>query len=162
MARLPAPGGDNGTWGVILNDYLAVSLDATGALNADTVGTTQIANNAVTSAKIQNYGTANGVASLDASALIPDSQLPTRLSSSTLNSTYAAAAAALPTGGTTGQQLQKTSGSNYAVSWANPGFATVSVVNGSEARPSASFVLWVGGSTQPTNMAIGDVWMKAV
>lgn len=38
-------------------------------------------------------------------------------------------------------------------------FAWQTVTTGSEARPSADHVLWVGGSTQPTNMAIGDIWM---
>ncbi|MDB5160496.1 MAG: hypothetical protein JWO99_759 [Candidatus Saccharibacteria bacterium] len=31
-ARLPIPGSDNGTWGVILNDFLGVSLDTNGTL----------------------------------------------------------------------------------------------------------------------------------
>jgi hypothetical protein len=32
MSRLPQPGGDPDTWGTILNDYLAVSLDTSGNL----------------------------------------------------------------------------------------------------------------------------------
>jgi hypothetical protein len=32
MSRLPTPGGDNGDWGNILNDYLAVSLNSDGTL----------------------------------------------------------------------------------------------------------------------------------
>jgi len=31
MARLPQPGGDNGNWGSILNDYLSTSLNADGS-----------------------------------------------------------------------------------------------------------------------------------
>lgn len=52
MARLPQPGGDTNTWGEVLNDYLSQSLASDGTLKAGVVGTTQIANNAVTSAKI--------------------------------------------------------------------------------------------------------------
>ncbi len=37
MSRLPTPGGDNGTWGTILNDYLEVSHDSAGALKASAV-----------------------------------------------------------------------------------------------------------------------------
>jgi hypothetical protein len=37
MARLPNPGGDDNTWGQILNDYLSVSHDADGTLKADAV-----------------------------------------------------------------------------------------------------------------------------
>lgn len=32
MSRLPQPGGDQDTWGTILNDYLSVSIESTGAL----------------------------------------------------------------------------------------------------------------------------------
>lgn len=52
MARLPIPGSDDGTWGDILNTYLQVSLDSEGAINDGVVGTDQIANDAVTNAKI--------------------------------------------------------------------------------------------------------------
>lgn len=39
---------------------------------------------------------------------------------------------------------------------------TVQVVTGSEVRPSFGSVLWVGGTTQPTNMAENtDIWFKA-
>lgn len=34
MPRLPVPGSDNGNWGEILNEYLEVSLNADGSLNA--------------------------------------------------------------------------------------------------------------------------------
>ena len=54
MARLPSPGGDNGTWGIILNDYLSVSLDTDGAIKPNTIGSTQLINNAVTTTKIAN------------------------------------------------------------------------------------------------------------
>lgn len=42
MARLPIPGSDNQQWGNILNDYLSVAHDSSGALKADSVGNTQI------------------------------------------------------------------------------------------------------------------------
>ena len=32
MSRLPTPGQDNGTWGIVLNDYLGVARKATGDL----------------------------------------------------------------------------------------------------------------------------------
>ncbi len=160
MARLPTPGGDNGTWGIILNDFLDVSFSATGTLKANTVGTTQISDGAVTVAKISGAGTGSSVATLSG-GVVPDAQLPTRLGASQLNSSYAALAAALTSGGSTGQILRKNTGVSYDSSWVNPGFANVSVSTGSEARPAATFVLWVGGTTQPTNMAVGDVWMKA-
>ncbi|RYX78478.1 SGNH/GDSL hydrolase family protein [bacterium] len=42
MARLPQPGGDNGNWGSILNDYLAQSHDQNGALKPGVVGSSQL------------------------------------------------------------------------------------------------------------------------
>jgi hypothetical protein len=39
---------------------------------------------------------------------------------------------------------------------------SVTVVTGNEARPAAAnTVLWKGGSTRPTNIAAGDIWLKA-
>ena len=40
------------------------------------------------------------------------------------------------------------------------GGVPVLVATGSEARPTADTVLWIGGSTQPTNMANGDLWFS--
>lgn len=42
MARLPQPGGDEGNWGSILNDYLLAAHDASGVLRADSVQETQL------------------------------------------------------------------------------------------------------------------------
>lgn len=39
-----------------------------------------------------------------------------------------------------------------------PGF--VFVTTGSETRPSASHVIWVGGATRPTNSLAGDLWLS--
>lgn len=43
MPRLPIPGADTGSWGDVLNDYLSVAHDSSGALKAGAVGDTQIA-----------------------------------------------------------------------------------------------------------------------
>ena len=39
MARLPVPGSDDGTWGTILNDFLAVEINSDGTLKIRTDGT---------------------------------------------------------------------------------------------------------------------------
>lgn len=52
MARLPQPGGDDGQWGAILNDYLTQSLTTTGDLRDNVVTTTTISDGAVTEAKL--------------------------------------------------------------------------------------------------------------
>ena len=145
--------------GVILNDFLSQSLASDGTLLANTVGTAQIADGAVTVAKIAGAGTGNSVATLS-SGVIPEAQLPSLIRPSTLGDFIGSVTGAL-TGGTAGQLLRKDSSTEGDSSWVNPPFANVTVSTGSEARPAASFVMWVGGTTQPTNMAVGDVWMKA-
>jgi hypothetical protein len=49
MARLPTPGSDDGTWGDVLNDFLAQVHTTDGQLKTDSVGTAQIQDNAITS-----------------------------------------------------------------------------------------------------------------
>ena len=52
MARLPTPGGDNGNWGNILNEYLSESHNNDGSLKSDSVGSAQLQDNAVSAAQI--------------------------------------------------------------------------------------------------------------
>jgi hypothetical protein len=54
MTRLPAPGGDDGTWGDILNAYLEVSHNADGTLASNTVATSQIQTGAVTNTQLDS------------------------------------------------------------------------------------------------------------
>lgn len=54
MARLPQPGGDNGNWGDILNDYLSQSLKPDGTLQDNTVTANTLAPNSVTNAALAN------------------------------------------------------------------------------------------------------------
>ncbi len=52
MARLPQVGGDNGSWGAILNDFLSQSHAADGTLAVDSVGAPQLKPSSVTNAAI--------------------------------------------------------------------------------------------------------------
>lgn len=52
MARLPTPGGDNGNWGTILNDFLSQSLKTNGLIKDNAVTANTIAPNSVTSAAL--------------------------------------------------------------------------------------------------------------
>jgi hypothetical protein len=51
MPRLPQPGGDNGNWGQILNDFLSQSIDNDGSLKPTAVASS-IPDNAITVSKI--------------------------------------------------------------------------------------------------------------
>lgn len=39
MPQLPTVGGNNNTWGDVLNEYLSVSLDTDGTIKADAIST---------------------------------------------------------------------------------------------------------------------------
>lgn len=76
------------------------------------------------------------------------------------------AGAGVPSAGTTGQLLAKSSDTDYATEWidaptvAASGVVSVLVATGSEVRPTADTVLWIGGGTQPANMANNDLWFS--
>jgi hypothetical protein len=75
-------------------------------------GTTQS-----TAADLTGYATETYV---NSQGFITSSALTPYLLSATAATTYAPIAAAVPTGGTTGQVLTKTSATNYALSWTTP------------------------------------------
>lgn len=54
MARLPQPGGDKGTWGDILNEYLSQSLKGDGTLKDNIVTNSSVAPDAITATEIQD------------------------------------------------------------------------------------------------------------
>jgi hypothetical protein len=57
MARLPQPGGDNGSWGSVLNEYLAIAHNSNGTLKNNSVETAHIADSAVTASKLASSNT---------------------------------------------------------------------------------------------------------
>ncbi len=59
MSRLPQPGGDNGNWGTVLNDYLSQVLKSDGTLKDNAVTSTTIADNAITAASITDGSITN-------------------------------------------------------------------------------------------------------
>jgi hypothetical protein len=61
MARLPLPGGDNGNWGNILNDYLSQVHKADGTLKDGSVTNTTIAADAVNATSIADGSITNGL-----------------------------------------------------------------------------------------------------
>jgi len=54
MARLPSPGGDNGNWGDILNDFLSQIHNGDGTLKANSVSAAALAPGAVDTASLQD------------------------------------------------------------------------------------------------------------
>lgn len=81
MAKLPTPGGDEGSWGDILNDFLLQEHNPDGSLKkaAGITAATNTANNALTTANAavpaSQKGQPNGVATLDGSGKVPQSQI---------------------------------------------------------------------------------------
>jgi hypothetical protein len=65
--RLPVPGGDDGNWGTILNDFLGVEHDVDGTLKpSGTISSLQ---------KLNEKGVALGYASLDSTSKVPTANL---------------------------------------------------------------------------------------
>lgn len=83
MARLPIPGGDDGAWGQVLNDFLSVSHASDGTL---TSGAVTSAGAAADSAVVHNTGaeTVAGTKTFSSSPVVPT---PT-LGSQAANKTY--------------------------------------------------------------------------
>jgi len=52
--RMPIPGGDDGTWSTILNNFLNVSFNDSGKLENDTVSSFQILNGSILGADISS------------------------------------------------------------------------------------------------------------
>ena len=60
MARLPVPGGDTGSWGQILNDFLNQAHNADGSLKTGAVTPSSLADNSVTQSKLSATGATSG------------------------------------------------------------------------------------------------------
>ena len=73
MTRLPTPGGDDNTWGNILNDFLSVEHATDGSLKLRSDGTLSGKEDKT------NKGAADGYASLDGNGRLPLAQLPAQL-----------------------------------------------------------------------------------
>jgi hypothetical protein len=131
MSRLPNPGGDDGQWGNILNDFLAQALDSTtGALKPNAVGTAQIQSNAVGSAQIQSN--AVGTAQIQTNAVTA-----AQLQSNTIDNTHiqsnAVGTVQIQDGSVTAPKLSASGPSagqvlgydGTAISWSSPTGGTV-------------------------------------
>lgn len=69
MARLPVPGGDDGSWGNILNEYLSQSLNTDGTLKTGAISSAG-------AERASNKGVAGGYAPLDGTGKVPLANLP--------------------------------------------------------------------------------------
>lgn len=93
MARLPQPGADNGTWGEVLNDFLSTAHNTDGSLkDIPQSKITSLTTSLAGKLDVSQKGTANGIASLDGTGKLLDTQVPTRLGASELNTTITTAA----------------------------------------------------------------------
>lgn len=67
MSRLPVPGGDVGSWGSVLNDFLGQSLAADGAIKASVVGASQVQDGSLPKTKLDSSAQSS-LAKADAAA----------------------------------------------------------------------------------------------
>lgn len=112
MARLPNPGGDEGQWGGILNDFLGQSHNADGSLKDDVISSSKLADGAVSASHLHATNGTNGqVLTRDTSEQggLAWTTPSTDGSGSTSNG--------LPPGGDDDQVLAKASATDYDVTW---------------------------------------------
>jgi len=73
MARLPQPGGDSGTWGAILNEFLTESHNTDGSLKSNTVTPDTLSSATPTSGQVLSYDGTNLVwTTVSGSGTVPD------------------------------------------------------------------------------------------
>ncbi|QQG50550.1 MAG: hypothetical protein HZB75_03375 [Candidatus Saccharibacteria bacterium] len=65
MARLPEPGGDDGQWGLLLNEYLSVSHNPSGTLKADSISSAAPDASSSTKGVVQLASSSEAIAGTD-------------------------------------------------------------------------------------------------
>ena len=140
MSRLPNPGGDVGTWGDILNDYLSQTHNSDGTLKENVVTGEALAPNAVHAA---NLVTQEGV---DGQVLVHDST---------------AAGGIKWDNPALASHQHAISDIDSLAATLNSLPTIVPTSTGNEVRPTATTVFWIGGTTKPTNMQAGDLWFTS-
>ena len=94
MARLPTPGGDEGDWGTVLNNFLEQAHDtSTGLIKTGSVAKSQLVSSVQTSLDAADNaipssqkGAASGVATLDGSTKLTAAQLPSNVATKSSSS----------------------------------------------------------------------------
>ena len=150
MARLPTPGGDDGTWGTVLNDYLSQVHAADGTLKASVVTTSQISALNVPTAGYNLSYTATGFQWVAPSA---HSHAGADISSGTVDIARLPVAAS---GTSSTTQVIRADDTRLLAN------VTRVLHNGTAypARPTgATYVEWVGPTT-PAGAVNGDTWVN--
>jgi hypothetical protein len=183
MARLPKPGSDQGKWGEILNDYLSQAHDDDGKLKNNSVGSSQLQDNAITPAKLspalqsQLSSLATGGRDVELHAttthlqwryiptidepnpawtnLIALSELKGDRGDTGPVGPQGIPGQGVPIGGITSQVLVKNSDTDYDMSWAeSPG--------GSSDAEVASYIAADGSETVAALDAKGKAWATLI
>jgi hypothetical protein len=150
MARLPTPGGDDGTWGAVLNDYLSQVHAADGTLKTGVVSTSQI--NAI-NGPTAGYNLTYGASGFQWIAPAAHSHDGSAINAGTVGVAYLPVAAS---GTVSSTQVVRADDTRLLAN------VTRVLHNGTDypARPvGATYVEWVG-PTQPAAAVNGDTWVS--
>lgn len=93
MARLPQPGGDDGTWGQVLNDFLSQTHNADGTLKSSIVQASNLAPNAVSNTALASSSVTNSTLAVSGGS---DGQVLTKDSTQSGGIKWATAVASTP------------------------------------------------------------------
>lgn len=155
MARLPQPGGDDGTWGEVLNEFLTVSHASDGTIKSGAVNVSalQVSSGADGQVLTKDAGAAGGFSWADAPV--------TSVAGKTGAVSLVKADVGLSDVDNTSDATKPVSGPQQTA--LNGKLSWVDVVGANTQRPAgASRVVWIGGTVQPVNMTAGDIWMQEI
>lgn len=164
MARLPTPGGDDGTWGTILNDYLGVQHNADGTHNLSLDGLSDVSTVGATSGQVLKFNGTTWVADTD-NAGSSDPAVGGDLSGTASNAQIVAGAvgaAELADSSVTEPKLDASNlpSSGQVLSWNGTNFTWVNQTSNTGYVQGDGIAKITVGVTAPTAPAVGDLWVN--
>lgn len=150
MSRLPTPGGDQGTWGNVLNDFLAQSHNNDGTLKSDSIGAAQLQAGSVGSTSIADDA-------ITAAKLADDSVAATSIQAGVITDSHISASAAISVSKLSGLGDSATRDVGTAAGTVAAGDAVVYLAGTQTVTGDKAFT---GAITVPTPMANTDAANK--
>lgn len=164
MGRLPQPGGDKGTWGDVLNDYLLTSHNADGTVKSGAVTTDAVAGSSLKASKLS---TTNSGAAGNALTLASGGDMTWV----DMGATYATQASVASTYATQASLSAYATSASVSSTYATQAALTAHAGSSSDPHAAAGYALMIGGgrkifvqsadpaATPSNNVQDGDLWI---
>lgn len=163
MARLPTPGGDDGTWGTILNDYLGTEHNADGTHNLALGALNNVDTTGATNGQVLKFNGTTWVAGTDNTGS-SDPTMGGDLSGTASNAQIVAGAVGVTELASDAVTEPKLDASNtptngQVLSYNGTNFTWVDVSVSGYVQGDGIAKITVG-TTAPTSPGIGDLWVN--